>query len=508
MKIIRDLRLEMAVPVTDQQVRKLMQERCKGSSIELSALRSGMSYKTASKYINNSKLPSEVKKNRTWRTRKNPFADNWAEVESMLKTSPDLEAKTIFEHLTDKYPERYQEGQLRTLQRQLRRWRAENGPEKNVIFPQEHKPGEAFQTDFTWCNELNITICGLKYSHMLCHVTLPYSNWQWASVCQSESLMSLKRGLQAAIFQLGHVPEYNQTDNSTSATHKLGNGKRAFNTKYVDFLAHFGMHPRTISVGASCQNGDVESLNRSLKRRLMQYLMLRGSFEFSSVEEYQSWINKILLKINKLRSDRLSVELNYLKPLTASALPEYVQEKHIVTTSSTVRVRRNTYSVPSRLIGQMLTVNIFDDKLEICLGNSKQLEVPRLRGQDQSHINYRHVIWSLLKKPGAFKRYRYREEMFPSLVLRKTYDRLLCIMSERDADIEYLRILHLAAATNQFDVETAINLLLEESHKLSYESIRGLVECKENEQPVVTPLDVDLTQYDFFIKEATDDESS
>ena len=343
---------------------------------------------------------------------------------------------------------------------------------------------------------------------MLCHVTLPYSNWQWASVCQSESLMSLKRGLQAAIFQLGHVPEYNQTDNSTSATHKLGNGKRAFNTKYVDFLAHFGMHPRTISVGASCQNGDVESLNRSLKRRLMQYLMLRGSFEFSSVEEYQSWINKILLKINKLRSDRLSVELNYLKPLTASPLPEYVQEKHIVTTSSTVRVRRNTYSVPSRLIGQMLTVNIFDDKLEICLGNSKQLEVPRLRGQDQSHINYRHVIWSLLKKPGAFKRYRYREEMFPSLVLRKTYDRLLCIMSERDADIEYLRILHLAAATNQFDVETAINLLLEESHKLSYESIRGLVECKENEQPVVTPLDVDLTQYDFFIKEATDDDSS
>ena len=133
---------------------------------------------------------------------------------------------------------------------------------------------------------------------------------------------------------------------------------------------------------------------------------------------------------------------------------------------------------------------------------------PRLRGQDQSHINYRHVIWSLLKKPGAFKRYRYREEMFPSLVLRKTYDRLLCIMSERDADIEYLRILHLAAATNQFDVETAINLLLEESHKLSYESIRGLVECKENEQPVVTPLDVDLTQYDFFIKEATDDDSS
>ena len=113
-----------------------MQERCKGSSIELSALRSGMSYKTASKYINNSKLPSEMKKNRTWRTRKNPFADNWAEVESMLKTSPDLEAKTIFEHLTDKYPGRYQEGQLRTLQRQLRRWRAENGPEKNVIFPQ------------------------------------------------------------------------------------------------------------------------------------------------------------------------------------------------------------------------------------------------------------------------------------------------------------------------------------------------------------------------------------
>ena len=495
----------MAVPVTDKQVRILMRERTKGKSLEAAAVKANMSVNTARKYIDSGSLPSEQKVNRTWRTRKNPFAKYSDEIDKLLKDAPDLEAKTIFEFLSEKYPGELQEGQLRTLQRHVRQWRAESGPDQNVVLTQEHIPGEAFQTDFTWGTKLGVTIAGVSFKHMLCNVTLPFSNWQWATICQSESVMALKKGIQAAIFQLGYVPKYNQTDNSTSATHSLSSGKRAFNDKYIDFLRHFGMNARTIAVGASCQNGDVESLNRSLKRRISQYLKLRGSSDFSTVEEYQAWINKILLKINKLRSQRLEVEIEHMTPVTAAPLPEYTVEKCLVNTASLVRVKRNSYSVPSRLIGQVVSVHIYDDILKIYLGSKLQLEVPRLRGKDKSQVNYRHIIWSLLKKPGAFQRYKYREEMFPSLIFRKSYDRLICSLSEREADLEYLRILHLAAAVNQFDVETAINLLLDEDHNITYENVRDLVECKERVQPEVKPLDVDLNQYDFFIKEGLDD---
>ena len=96
----------------------------------------------------------------------------------MLSESPAFEAKTLFEVLVGKYPGRYDEGQLRTLQRRVKAWRAERGPDKEVILAQRHRPGEAAQTDFTWTTELAITIAGELFIHMLCVFVLPYSNWR------------------------------------------------------------------------------------------------------------------------------------------------------------------------------------------------------------------------------------------------------------------------------------------------------------------------------------------
>src|SRR5687767_7185802 len=129
-------------------------------------------------------------------------------------------------------PDRYHEGQLRTLQRHVKQWRAQSGPDKEVFFQQEHRPGEAMQTDFTWATELRVTIAGEPFPHMLCHPVLPYSNWEWATICRAESMAAMKRGVQAALFRLGRVPEFHQTDNSTAATHDLRTGKRGFNEEY------------------------------------------------------------------------------------------------------------------------------------------------------------------------------------------------------------------------------------------------------------------------------------
>src|SRR5438477_119166 len=96
--------------------------------------------------------------------------------------------------------------------RRPRRRRAEHGPEREIWFTQAHRPGEAARTDFTSTAELAVTIAGQLFLHLLCVTVLPYSNWQWATACLSESLAALRRGVQAALFQLGRVPRFHQTD--------------------------------------------------------------------------------------------------------------------------------------------------------------------------------------------------------------------------------------------------------------------------------------------------------
>jgi hypothetical protein len=145
------------------------------------------------------KLPSVLKSPRKWRTRPDPFEEEWPEIVQRLRDAPELEAKALFEDLLERYPDRYHPGHLRTFQRRIKQWRASQGPERSVFFPQEHSPGEAFQTDFTWATKLGVTIGGEPFAHMLCHLVLPYSNWEWVTVCRSESLVALKRGIYKGV---------------------------------------------------------------------------------------------------------------------------------------------------------------------------------------------------------------------------------------------------------------------------------------------------------------------
>jgi len=489
------------VSVSDAQVRRLMEEKAKCGKVGLAALKAGMDRKTARKYLDEGKLPSELKARREWRTRADPFAEDWPALKALLKEAPELEAKTLFEHLLAAHPDRYEPGQLRTLQRRVQEWRAKEGPEREVYFAQEHRPGEAMQTDFTHCEELAVTIAGEPFPHLLCHPVLPFSNWEWATVCHSESLMALRRGVQAALFRLGRVPEWHQTDNSTAATHDLPNGKRGFNAEYQRMMDHLGMKPRTIEVGKSNQNGDVEALNGATKRRLEQHLLMRASRDFESVETYERWVQQVLEKANDLRRKKIAEELAAMKELKVSRLPEYVEETVRTTSWSTIRVRRNTYSVPSRLKGCEVRVHVFDDRLEVFYGGGDpQLVVERLRGVGGHRINYRHIIWSLVQKPQAFARYKYREELFPSLTFRRAYDELTA-KGERHADREYLRILYLAATTMESEVEAALDRLLREQRLTGSEPVKALVAPSKPEVPALEAPRVDLTDYDGLLSE-------
>jgi hypothetical protein len=202
-----------------------MEEMSKHGQIGQAAMKADMDQKTARKYVAAGKLPSELKQPRDWRTRPDPFEEHWSEIEAKLRDTPEFEAKTLFELLQQQHPGRYEDGQLRTLQRHVKRWRAAHGPDRAVVLAQQHRPGEAAQTDFTHATELAVTIAGQLFVHLLCVLVLPYSNWQWATVCLSESILALRKGVQRALFQLGRVPQYHQTDGSTAATHKIPEGQ-------------------------------------------------------------------------------------------------------------------------------------------------------------------------------------------------------------------------------------------------------------------------------------------
>jgi hypothetical protein len=498
------------VKTTDAQVRKLMEEMTKHGRVGLAAMRAGVDRKTAGKYRECGKLPSELVEPRTWRTREDAFVGDWPELEVMLVESPALEAKTLFDVLSEKYPGRYEDGQLRTLQRRVKSWRAERGPDKEVMLAQLHRPGEAAQTDFTWATELAVTIVGQLFVHMLCVFVLPYSNWRWASVCLSESIASIRHGVQRGLFQLGRAPEWHQTDHSTAATHRIPDGKRGadetrkrpFNEDYLAIMRHFGMKPRTTEVGAKEQNGDVEAANGVLKRGLNQALLVRGSRDFESRDAWQAFVDDVVRKANRGRGARVAEDMEAMRELNVAKLPEFVEQEFRVSEWSTVRVKQCAYSVPSRLIGEWVRVRIFEDRIVVRYADKDELVCDRLRGHNLRRIDYRHIIWSLVRKPGGFARYVYREEMFPSVVFRRAYDAIQTPHHGLKGDLEYLRILHLAASGLEADIEAALVLLLADGKAMTADAVKLLVSTTTTiDVPDLAPRLVDLGAYDALLEE-------
>lgn len=490
----------------DRKVRKLMTEYEKTGNLTRAALRADVDVKTARKYVRAGKLPSQMRAERDWKTRPDPFEAHWEECERILEDAPELEAKFLFEWLCEQYPGEYEEGQLRTFQRRVRRWRALRGPAKEIYFPQHHEPGRRMATDWTRMDELGITIGGEPYPHLLCHCVLTYSNWQWATICRSESLMSLRRGIQTALFRLGRVPREHWTDNSTAATHRPGadeeeGPRRRFNENYLKLMEHFGMEPRTIQVGAPHENGDVESLNGALKRRMRQYLLLRGSSDFSDVTAYHRFLERLLERVNDRRSQRLAEELARMRKLNASRLADYVEYRCRVMSWGTITVDRRIYSVPGRLIGEQVVARRYETHLEVYFNGVFQFRAPWISRERGPAINYRHLIGRLVRKPGAFRNYRYKSALFPTETFRWTYDALSAALSERTADREYLQILHHASETSESRVETALDDLRRRGVVPRLDRVLELSPPSIPSPPRMRPLEVNLGEYDALLTE-------
>jgi hypothetical protein len=477
----------------------------------VAAAQAGMDVKTARKYQRLGRLPSEVAVTHNWRTREDPFTEVWEEVRQELAVNCGLEAKTLFQMLQRKYPGRFQDGQMRTLQRRIKTWRAMEGPAKEVFFPQVHTPGRLCASDFTHLTDLEITIAGQPFDHMVYHFVLTYSNWEACTVCFSESFESLAEGLQNALWTLGGVPAEHRTDRLSAAVNNLATRREPqgrtenaseqkepdFTRRYQALLDHYGLTGCKIQAGKANENGDVEQSHHRFKKALDQALMLRGSRDFASREVYELFVGELIDQLNAGRRQRLAEELAVLHSLPDNRYESCQRFDVRVDSGSLIHVDRNAYSVNSRLISEKVEVRLYVEHLEVWYAQRLVERLPRLRGRNKHRVSYRHIIDWLLRKPGAFEGYRYREDLFPTSRFRMAYDSLKQTHGNR-ASKAYVRILYLAARETESGTDEALRHLLKEGQPISFEAVETLVR-RSQEIPSATAVTVgpvDLTSYD------------
>jgi len=482
--------------VTDNQVRRLKKLLQTEKSLEVASLKAGMDTKTARKYLRSGSLPSQVKKEHTWKTRKDPFAEVWPEIAALLKEDGRFEATTLFAWLQREYPGRFSDGQLRTLQRKVKKWRALEGPGREVFFQQKHRPGELCASDFTHMKELEITIDGIRFDHLLYHFVLTYSNWETGTICFSESFESLSEGLQNALWELGGVPAKHRTDRLSSAVHKVSSPEE-FTGRYKGLLGHYRLTGETIQTGKAHENGDIEQRHYRFKNAVEQALLLRGSRDFASREEYSVFLRDLFARLNSGRTERFQEELRVLRRLPERRLNDCKRHRVKVGPGSAIRVQHNVYSVPSRLRGEWVEARLYAEHVEVWYAQHMIERMPRLRGEGKHRIHYRHIIDSLVRKPGAFENYRYRDDLFPTSRFRMAYDLLKKTNAHR-ADREYVKILHCAAYEGETRVDDALRMLFDQCCPVSFDAVKALVDSSQT-IPSVTAVsidDVNLEVYD------------
>ena len=482
--------------LTDRQFWRLRTLLQIESTLANAADKAGIDEKTARKYRDSHRLPSQRRAPRTWRTREDPFHDVWPQLQEQLRLNPGLQAKTLFLDLQRRYPGRFPDVQLRGLQRRIKRWRSLEGPPKEVFFAQTHEPGRLAASDFTHMSALEVTIAGEPFDHLVSHFVLTYSNWETGTICFSESFESLCEGLQNALWELGGVPKRHRTDRMSAAVN-TDTEPETFTQRYQALLTHYGVKPETIQPRKANQNGDAEQSHHRFKQAVDQALMLRGSRDFASRGEYQTFLRKVMAGRNANRRDRFALDQAALAPLPARRVEMTRRVKAKVDSGSTIHVGGNVYSLPSRLIGEQLDVHIGIDHLDVWHGARKIDSLPRLRGRGKHRIAYRHVIDWLIRKPGAFAQYRYRDAMFPTSRFRMAYD-VLWDQRPGRAVKEYLEILLLAARESESGVDDALRFLLDREEPLCSAAVARLVREGRRLPAVtdVTVIDVNLSMYD------------
>jgi hypothetical protein len=414
--------------VNDHQKRLFMRYR-ERHGVAVASVKAGLS--TATGYrLEKERSASPPPKPPRGRRRPDPLIDIFdSEVVPLLQGAPGLRPIAVFEEMLRRHPE-LDRGIRRTLERRIRTWRALYGPERDVIFRQVHEPGVLGLSDFTDMNDLGIIVAGERLDHRLYHFRLAWSGFEHAHVVLGgESYIALAAGLQNALGLLGGVPREHRTDSLSAAFHNLDADARTDLTqRYEALCAHYRMTPTRNNRGIAHENGSIESAHGHLKSAIRDALLLRGTAAFAALIDYRRFIDELVGRRNRRNAARIDAERTTLLPLPSMRTADYEQTVVTVTSNSGFALRKVFYTVPSRLIGQRLRVHLYDDRLELFLGNALLMKRPRGRpGPNGKHghvVDYRHIIHSLRRKPMALLNLVYRDQLFPRDAYRKAFDLL------------------------------------------------------------------------------------
>lgn len=497
--------------VTDQQMRLFMTLR-QTHSTPVAAAKAGISQATGYRLQADPSLPSQKKISRS-RRRPDPLADIFGtEVVPLLRSSPGIRPVAVYEELMRRHPD-LSTGIRRTLERRMRAWKAEHGPEQEVIFRQTHTPGKMGLSDFTAMGKLGVSVAGEPLDHRLYHFRLAYSGFEHAHVVLGgESYVALAEGLQNALWTLGGVPREHRTDSLSAAFKNLEKSTQADLTDRVDTLCrHYGMTPTRNNKGVAHENGSIESPNGHLKRAIEDALVMRGSRDFEDLTAYRRFIDEIVGRINARNAKRIDVERASLKPLPARRTTDYEEVTLRVTSSGGFTLRKVFYTVPSRLIGHQLRVRLYDDRLELFLGSSTLMTLPRGRALSSgSHghvVDYRHVIHSLRKKPMALMGLVYRDQLFPRRAFRDMFEVLLEQSGEKAACRMAVDLLALAHDRGcEAELAEQIEEDLRQNRLPDMAVLRALFAPSDKALPQVEVTMADLSSYDQLVSSAAPSE--
>jgi len=401
-------------------------------AVEIAAAKSGFSTSSGYRLEADPRLPSR-KKSPRGRRRPDPLAGVWeSEIVPMLTAAPGLRPIAVFDEIVRRHPE-LGEGVRRTLERRIRAWRALHGPDQEVIFRQVAELGRLGLSDFTEMDDLGVTVAGEPLPHRLYHFRLAYSGFEHAHVVLGgESFTALAEGLQNALWAVGGVPREHRSDSLSAAFRNLAvAAEEDLTRRYEALCAHYGMTPTRNNRGVAHENGAIESAHGHLRRALADALLLRGAAEFETLAAYRGFVDEVVGRRNARQAKRIDLERAVLQPLPARRTTDYEELIVPVTSSGGFTLRKVFYSVPSRLIGHRLRIRLFDDRLEVFVGGSPLMTLPRGRpqgGGKHGHVvDYRHVIHALRRKPMALSDLVYRDQLFS----RAAYARTFQVLSQR-----------------------------------------------------------------------------
>jgi len=404
-------------PITQEQVNLYMSYQNNPKQSQASAAaKAGFSERTARRIDKGEHKTMPLA--RQYRTRKDPFNGLFEQhIVPLLESDPELLPITLFDELLKKAPDNIDQSHLRTLQRRVKKWRVQHGPEQEVMFQQRHSPGDMGISDYTWMNKLNITLANEPFEHKLFHYRLVYSGWTYVQVCLGgESFESLSSGLQNAFWRSGGVPSTHRTD-SLSAAFTNKSEQDVLTERYKKLCKHYTVKATRNNKGVAHENGAIESAHGHLKRKIDQQLILRDSRDFTSLSDYETFVNRIISKINRQCKTRFDEERGHLQSLPSRRTNDFSEQHVKVSSSSTINIKRVTYTVPSRLIGSALLVHIYDSRLVLFYGHEETLRLQRVYAPKSSRarrVDYRHVIHSLAKKPNAFRSSMLRDDLIPA----------------------------------------------------------------------------------------------